>query len=107
MSLDWTKQGELYERVYVSSGRRGTYRIALDKNADRWTIFVDDAKRVDNIYYVTNAKRILETFEADGEFVFRHDLRPHPDGQFPKVLSASQTETQVASNNHLAGSEAF
>ena len=93
MSLVWTKHAELYERVYVSSGRRGVYRISLDKSADRWAIYVDDAKRVENIYYIANAKNILEVFESKGAFVIMNDLRPHPDGELPLILSSPQTKS--------------
>ena len=34
MRLVWDKHNEAYDRVYVATGVRGTYRIDLDKAAD-------------------------------------------------------------------------
>lgn len=87
MVLIWNKVGELYDRIYTATRQRGSYRIDLDQAADRWVIYVNGTKRVDNIYYITNAKRIVEGFETDGSFAIPPGLRPHPDGQHPYILA--------------------
>lgn len=87
MKLVWGKSGELYDRVYTAKGLRGTYRIDLDKIADRWVIYVNDEKCVEDIYYIKNAQRIAECFEANGKFSFPTDLRSRPDGRLPHILT--------------------
>lgn len=87
MELVWSKVGEAYDRVYTTEGQRGSYRIDLDQAADRWVIYVNGTKCVDNVYYIKNAQRIVESFEAYGSFVIPPGLRPRPDGQHPRILA--------------------
>ena len=104
MKLIWDKTGELYGRVYAAKGQRGSYRIDLDQAADRWVIYVNGIRCVDNVYYIKNAQRIVENFEADGSFAIPPGLRPRPDGQHPQVLAADgpTSEALVTSNHPLA-----
>jgi len=87
VKLVWDKNGEFHDRVYTSSGLRGVYRISLERSADRWIIYVDNEKRVGNIYYVKNAQKIIDDFEFEGHFALKK-LRPRPDGQVPVILSS-------------------
>lgn len=104
--LTWNKVGEFYDRVYTATGQRGSYRIDLDQAADRWAICVNGTKCVDNLYYIKNAQRIVESFETDGNFVMPPGLRPRPDGQHPYILAmkgpvseASTTSSQLLASN--------
>jgi len=104
VKLVWNKNGKLYDRVYTSSGLRGAYRISLDQSADRWIVYVDNEKRVENIYYVKNAQKILDDFEAEGYFALKN-LRPRPDRQVPIILASlpiKNEEIEVsAKSNHF------
>ena len=93
MRLIWKKEGELYHRVYTANGLRGNYRIDLDKILDRWVIYVDNKRCVENIYYIKNAQLIAEKFEAKGEIGLPSGLRPLPDGQAPKMLAPAYPHT--------------
>ncbi len=47
MKIVWEKFGKLHDRVYTAKGLKGIYRIDLDKSIDRWIIYVNDMKRVE------------------------------------------------------------
>jgi hypothetical protein len=96
MKLLWNKTGELYDRVYTATGERGSYRIDLDQAADRWVIYVKETKCVEDIYYIKNAQRIAEGFEANGLFAVPPNLRPRPDGRTPHILARKELKTEEA-----------
>lgn len=104
MGLVWSRVGEAYDRVYTTDGQRGSYRIDLDQVADRWVIYVNGTKCVDNVYYIKNAQRIVDSFEAYGSFVIPPGLRPRPDGQHPHILAVNGpgSEALTTSSQPLA-----
>jgi hypothetical protein len=87
MALHWTKISELYERVYTAKGNRATYTIDLDQSADRWVIHVNGHKCVDDIYFVTNAKKIVALFDASGTFSIPSGLRQPTGGEHPRIIA--------------------
>lgn len=87
-SSSWIKIGTYYERLYTLQGRRAKYSIDLDMPADRWAIYVNDVKCVENIYYITNAKKIVALFDENGYFKIPNGLRQPEEGEKPGILVA-------------------
>ena len=88
--MHWTKFGELYDREHHARGVRGEYKIDIDMPADRWAIFLNGVRIVEDVYCVTNAERIAEVFDLTGTAELPVGLRPRPDGRIPRFVETSR-----------------
>ena len=86
MALSWIKTGTLYDRLYTARGNRAACTIDLDRAADRWVIHVNGRKCVDDVYYVTNAKKMVGLFDQNGVFRIPTGLRQPEGGESPRIL---------------------